>query len=126
RLAQHRQCEVDREHARLRPALAQRHRAAPRAAAEVEHPFRRALAVLRRPELERPEQLRFHRALQRGGGVVAVRSARERAPHLALVEAGTRIRAVHAGSSRKASSRAATASAWVRKGAWPACSTTSN
>src|SRR5690606_15272033 len=119
-----RQREVDCEHARLRPALAQRHRAPPRAAAEVEQPFRRALAVLRRPELERLEQLHFHGALQRRGGVVAVRGARERAPHLALVEAGTWIRAVHAGSSRKASSRAATASAWVRKGAWPACSTT--
>ena len=54
-----------------------------------------------------------------GDGVVAARGARKRAAHLAGVEQ----RRGHAGTpSRNPRSAEATVSAWVRNGAWPACS----
>src|SRR5690606_4719967 len=96
-------------------------------ASQVEHAFRNPRAVFRRPELERLQQLRLDIALQGRRLVVAARGARKRAPDLAAVEVlPVRAWAVHSRASRNASRRNATASAWVRNGAWPACSMTSN
>ena len=110
RRAQHRQCEIERDHVRFRKARRERARAETGTAAGVEHARGFELDTF-----EPFDQPRADFRLQHRVRFVRRRGAAERVAHVAHVEPGA-----HAGTSAaKLRIAVASSSAWPRNGAWP-------